>query len=154
MGRFRNALRRDALIWRRRASSFSAGQRIHALSKLCARHCTLLRHAQRPKSMPAGRPPDYTEALAEEICLRLAEGESLVSMCREEGMPGRATVFRWPEKHEAFPSSLRFTRWPHSFLLSCFPHLISSSTRAVSPIAFRNPQFQLRFVPLCLCAFV
>jgi hypothetical protein len=45
--------------------------------------------------MPAGRPTDYTEALAEEICLRLAEGESLVSICREEGMPRRAAVFRW-----------------------------------------------------------
>jgi transposase-like protein len=52
--------------------------------------------------MPAGRPTDYTEALAEEICLRLAEGESLVSICREEGMPGRATVFRWLQKYEAF----------------------------------------------------
>ena len=27
--------------------------------------------------MPAGRPTDYTEALAEEICLRVSEGESL-----------------------------------------------------------------------------
>ena len=52
--------------------------------------------------MPAGRPTDYTEALAEEICLRLAEGESLVSICREEGMPRRATVFRWLQKYEAF----------------------------------------------------
>ena len=52
--------------------------------------------------MLAGRPTDYTGALAEEICLRIAEGESLVAICREEAMPGRATVFRWLQKYEAF----------------------------------------------------
>lgn len=42
-----------------------------------------------------GRPSDYTEELAETICLRLAEGESLRSVCRDDGMPCKKTVLRW-----------------------------------------------------------
>ena len=37
----------------------------------------------------------YTEALADEICQRLAEGESLKSICRSKGMPSFATVIAW-----------------------------------------------------------
>lgn len=41
------------------------------------------------------RPTDYTPELAAVICGRLAEGESLRSICADEGMPGKSTVFRW-----------------------------------------------------------
>lgn len=45
---------------------------------------------------PTGRPSDYTEAMGDLICERIAEGESLRGICRDdEGMPSRATVFRW-----------------------------------------------------------
>ncbi|ELY5861529.1 DNA packaging protein, partial [Cronobacter sakazakii] len=49
-----------------------------------------------------GRPSDYTEELAEIICLRLAEGESLRSVCRDEGMPSKQTVLRWLARNESF----------------------------------------------------
>ena len=42
-----------------------------------------------------GRPSDYTEDIAESICLRLAEGESLRSVCSDDGMPCKQTVLRW-----------------------------------------------------------
>ena len=42
-----------------------------------------------------GRPSLYTEALAVKICLRLAEGEPLRSVCRDPAMPDKATVLRW-----------------------------------------------------------
>ncbi len=42
-----------------------------------------------------GRPSLYTEALAAEICRRLAEGETLRSVCRDAVMPDKATVLRW-----------------------------------------------------------
>jgi len=42
-----------------------------------------------------GRPSDYTDELAANICSRLASGEPLVRMCREEGMPSVVTVYRW-----------------------------------------------------------
>lgn len=47
------------------------------------------------KEYKTGRPSDYTEELAETICLRLAEGESLRSVCRDDGMPCKQTVLRW-----------------------------------------------------------
>ncbi|EPT8939230.1 DNA packaging protein [Cronobacter dublinensis] len=49
-----------------------------------------------------GRPSDYTEELAEIICLRLAEGESLRSVCRDEGMPSKQAVLRWLARKESF----------------------------------------------------
>ena len=42
-----------------------------------------------------GRPSLYAEALAAEICRRLAEGETLRSVCRDKAMPNKATVLRW-----------------------------------------------------------
>lgn len=49
-----------------------------------------------------GRPSDYTEDLAEIICLRLAEGESLRSVCRDDDMPSKQAVLRWLARNEAF----------------------------------------------------
>lgn len=43
----------------------------------------------------SGRPSDFTPELADAICARLADGESLRSVCRDEEMPNKATVFRW-----------------------------------------------------------
>ena len=43
----------------------------------------------------AGRPTDYNEDLAITVCSRLAEGESLASICRDPEMPVRQTIYRW-----------------------------------------------------------
>ncbi len=40
-------------------------------------------------------PSLYTEALAAKLCLRLAEGETLRAICRDDAMPGKTTVLRW-----------------------------------------------------------
>jgi hypothetical protein len=48
-----------------------------------------------PKKRKTGRPSLYTEALAAGICRRLAEGETLRSVCRDKAMPDKATVLRW-----------------------------------------------------------
>lgn len=42
-----------------------------------------------------GRPTDFTPELAEKICKRLADGESLRNICRDEDMPHRTTVHKW-----------------------------------------------------------
>lgn len=49
-----------------------------------------------------GRPSDYTDELAEIICLRLAEGESLRSVCSDDGMPSKQAVLRWLARNEEF----------------------------------------------------
>jgi hypothetical protein len=46
--------------------------------------------------MTMGRPTIYTDALAEEICREIAEGHSLISLCRKhDHFPSHGTVFRW-----------------------------------------------------------
>ncbi len=44
-----------------------------------------------PKKRKTGRPSLYTEALAADICRRLAEGETLRSVCRDKAMPDKAS---------------------------------------------------------------
>jgi hypothetical protein len=49
----------------------------------------------------AGR-STYTTQMADIICIRLAEGESLKEIVKTEGMPNRATVYRWLLEQPAF----------------------------------------------------
>ncbi len=48
------------------------------------------------------RPSGYTAELADAICARLADGESLRSVCRDESMPCKQTVFSWMRLHPEF----------------------------------------------------
>jgi hypothetical protein len=51
-----------------------------------------------------GRPTVYTAEIAKYICQELAEGRSLVSICQEDGMPHRSTVYDWLDTEvEDFP---------------------------------------------------
>lgn len=45
--------------------------------------------------MTIGRPSLFTQELADAICERIADGESLRSICSGDDMPNKATVFRW-----------------------------------------------------------
>ena len=42
-----------------------------------------------------GRPAEYTEAIADEVCLRLTEGEPLVRICKSSHLPDVSTIYRW-----------------------------------------------------------
>lgn len=52
--------------------------------------------------MPAGRPTKYSTTLATEICARLAEGEPITKITKEEHMPGQSTVYRWLIDNDQF----------------------------------------------------
>lgn len=49
-----------------------------------------------------GRPSDYNSEIAAQICGRIADGESLRAICRDESMPASSTVFVWLQKHPVF----------------------------------------------------
>lgn len=53
--------------------------------------------AKKPKEekKPRGRPSQFTKALADEICDRLASGETLRRICRDDKFPDERTVRRW-----------------------------------------------------------
>lgn len=42
-----------------------------------------------------GRPSSYTQAVADDICVRLAEGEPITRICRDPNMPDLKTVYLW-----------------------------------------------------------
>lgn len=50
--------------------------------------------SRKPKK-PAGRPTAFSAEVATTICSRIAQGESLVNICKDETLPSRATVMRW-----------------------------------------------------------
>lgn len=54
-------------------------------------------------------PTKYSPKMADLICNRIAEGRSLRSICRDEGMPDKASVFNWLARHEEFA-----TRYAHA----------------------------------------
>lgn len=49
-----------------------------------------------------GRPSDYGPEIAALICSRLADGNSLRTICKADDMPDARTVYRWLESHEEF----------------------------------------------------
>lgn len=57
----------------------------------------------------AGRPSVYTDEIAEEILMRLAEGESLRAICRDDHTPNISTITLWVvDDREGF--SARYAR--------------------------------------------
>lgn len=56
-----------------------------------------------------GRPSSYDEVKAEELLMRLAEGETLTAICRSMGMRPR-TVYSWTESHPDFAERFKAAR--------------------------------------------
>ena len=56
----------------------------------------------KPYGPQFGRPTGYSPELAQTICDKLADGQSLASICREEEIPTRATVYNWLETYPDF----------------------------------------------------
>ena len=48
------------------------------------------------------RPTKYSEDLADQICERIANGESMRSVSRDEAMPAMSTLFKWLREHDQF----------------------------------------------------
>ncbi len=49
-----------------------------------------------------GRPSKYTAALGNEVCARLAQGESMRTIGKDESLPCVRTMFNWLTDHESF----------------------------------------------------
>lgn len=52
----------------------------------------------------------YSQDIADAICARLAEGESLRGICRDEGMPSAPTVIRWIRENKPFAEQYAMAR--------------------------------------------
>lgn len=62
------------------------------------------------KSATRGRPSSYTEERAAEICGRIAAGESLNRICKDDHMPDIVTVYRWMAANEQFRKNYALAR--------------------------------------------
>lgn len=60
--------------------------------------------------MPAGRPTTYTPELAASICKRMADGETLRAICREEGSPDLTTIYNWRRLFPEFSQQYAIAR--------------------------------------------
>lgn len=64
---------------------------------------------------PNGRPSSFTEPLADEICSRIENGETLRKICRDDHMPDRRTVNEWskarPEFHRTLTQAREACSW-------------------------------------------
>lgn len=56
------------------------------------------------------RPTIYSDELADTICERIADGESLRSICDDEGFPSKSTVFAWLADNERFRTKYTHAR--------------------------------------------
>lgn len=61
-----------------------------------------------PPKKKTGRPSTFSQHIADIICIRLSEGESLREIVKTEGMPDRTTIYDWLMKNEAFAN--QYTR--------------------------------------------
>lgn len=52
-----------------------------------------------------GRPTTYTVELADEICARITEGESLNRICQDDHIPALKVVYSWLRLHDEFSNN-------------------------------------------------
>jgi hypothetical protein len=63
---------------------------------------TATKPSQIAQKHPGGAPSTYTKHIADIICIRIAEGESLREIVKTPGMPDRSTVYDWLLRHPEF----------------------------------------------------
>jgi hypothetical protein len=57
-----------------------------------------------------GRPSSFSEEIADTICERLIDGQSLRAICTDGDMPNASTVTRWLASNEAFRAQYTHAR--------------------------------------------
>lgn len=90
-----------------------------------------------------GRPSSYTDDIATQICERVVKGETLKSICEDEGFPSYVTVWRWENERAEFRKSLRRAREAGMFYLvdECID-ISDDSSRDVKVVEGRNGELR------------
>lgn len=93
-------------FWRQTHAEFgerlAGAQRRARLERRLADRVREAERRARPRRSDGGHQTTYTEAIGEEICFRIANGESLIEICEDDHLPTPATVYRWLERDPAF----------------------------------------------------
>lgn len=72
------------------------------MGKLAKKKAAKKKTAKKKTAGKRGRPPLFSEALADEVCARLATGETVRSICDDPKMPSYATLWKWERENEEF----------------------------------------------------
>jgi len=72
-----------------------------------------------------GQPTKRTDAIVDEICIRLACGEALTMICNDPKMPGYRTVQAWKEKDETLQTRFDKAREEGAYVLDDIAELIA-----------------------------
>lgn len=70
------------------------------------------------RGRPWARPDAYDAGLGEEICRRIAEGQSMLEVCAAADMPVAGTVYEWLRNHDDFAEAYRRARRVQAELLA------------------------------------
>jgi hypothetical protein len=100
------ALRADLLVFR---SSIARVKALRATCRVGKARQYFVPAMQKTKRRP-GRPSIRTRAIEDRICTGVANGESMTRICRDVGMPEKATVFRWLAEDPAFQNRYRIAK--------------------------------------------
>jgi hypothetical protein len=86
-----------------------------------------------------GRPSSYTPELAELICRRLSDGESLRAICREAGTPSYRAVLTWAATRPEFRRQYDLARqWAVEAVADDVLELVDGLWRRNSPDALQD----------------
>ena len=66
--------------------------------------------AEQPQPAKAKKHAEFSPELADEICERIASGETLISICKEAGKPADRTVRYWVQANPEFARAYALAR--------------------------------------------
>lgn len=111
--------------------ALSAAQRAARIGARLADHERNLARTARREPWRRGRPPLYEPALADEICGRLAEGESLGAIAADPDMPSYRTILRWVGEKPDFADAYVLARQMQAdYLADQAQDMVMASTHA------------------------
>lgn len=81
-----------------------------------------------------GRPVEWTDEIADEICERLSQGESLLSISKDEHIPSQPTIYKRIQQDEIFAK--KYARARESQAEYFLEEIITISDNATDDVIF------------------
>lgn len=98
-----------------------------------------------PAKRTTGRPRIFSEELAQTICERIANGESLRQICQDENLPCRETVYSWIRSNSEFLDQYaRAKEWQRDLLLDEIFELADKATPTAQGVQLAKLQIEAR----------
>ncbi len=92
------------------------------------------------KPRKRGRPTTYNRRIGEQLCLRLEAGESLRSICADEGMPSTSVFYQWYKRNPEFAERYADARALQAILMDDDLQTIADDSREDYKTVIRDGQ--------------